>query len=557
MTGIQFRLLNTTKGPAVWSPRAQCDKKAYQFRLKWMCECQPRLYVKQDRVTSLLRKGDVIEGVETALDVRFVARAVVITAGTFLRGLMHIGLNRQPGGRAGEPASMRLSGCLKSLGLELGRLKTGTPPRVLRRSIDFSRTEPQFGDLPIPFFSFWKDDLFHVEQSSAQTPCDKPADQEYPPGSILELAGRQVPCHITYTTDKTADIVRNNLHLSPLYSGRISGVGPRYCPSIEDKIVRFPDKPRHQIFLEPEGIATDEVYVNGLSTSLPPHVQYELVRSLTGCEQAQIVRPAYAVEYDYVLPNQLASSLQTKLYHNLFLAGQVNGTSGYEEAAAQGIIAGLNAARLVQGLEPLRLRRDQAYIAVLIDDLITKGTSEPYRIFTSRAEYRLLLRHTNADQRLSDIGFQVGLLDKKRHAQFQRKQAAILNELRRLETSRYDSTTLAQILRRPDVHYRHLPDADHSLPDDVAHEVEVMVKYSGYIERQKHDVQRHDALRDMLIPNSLDYNSIPGLRNEARQKLAKVRPETIDQASRISGVSPADINLLLVHVRSGRNRSPA
>jgi tRNA uridine 5-carboxymethylaminomethyl modification enzyme len=552
MTGMQFRMLNRKKGPAVWAPRAQCDKKAYQFRLKWICENQDRLLVKQDQVGKLLLRENGVCGVVTALGVRYTARAVVITTGTFLRGLMHIGLNQQEGGRAGDGASVDLSESLKELGLELGRLKTGTPPRLLRRSIDYSRTDAQHGDVPVPFFSFWNQDLFHVEQSNSPEGCDATMLAKYPRGSLLDLAHGQVPCYVTYTTHRTAEIVRQNLQSSPLYSGRIKGVGPRYCPSIEDKIVRFPDKARHQVFLEPEGITTEEVYVNGLSTSMPIQIQLELVRSVIGCEHAEIVRPAYAIEYDYVLPDQLQSSLETKLCQNLFLAGQINGTSGYEEAGAQGIIAGINAARRVQGLEPIRLRRDQAYIGVLIDDLITKGTSEPYRMFTSRAEYRLLLRQSNADQRLSDTGFEVGLLNARKHEQFKAKQHAIVRELRRLESTRDGSTTLAQILRRPEVHYCDLPHREVSLADDVIYEIELMIKYSGYVNRQQHDVDRYNTLYDNRLPSLIEYDIVPGLRNEAREKLGKVRPETLGQASRISGISPADVNLLLVYLRSGR-----
>lgn len=557
MTGIQFRLLNTRKGPAVWATRAQCDKKGYQYRLKWRCETQERLFVKQDHVIAVLRTQDRVRGVETAAGIHYRAEAVVLTTGTFLRGLMHIGLNQQAGGRAGDGAATRLSESLEGLGLELGRLKTGTPPRLLRRSIDYSRTEVQHGDFPIPFFSFWDHDLFHVEQSNRQIDRDEGTRAQYPRGSFLERANGQVPCYVTYTTPRTADIIRQNLHLSPLYSGRIKGIGPRYCPSIEDKVVRFPDKARHQLFLEPEGLATEEIYLNGLSTSMPSHIQLELVRSVIGCEHAEMIRPAYAVEYDYVLPTQLHSSLETKLCRNLFLAGQINGTSGYEEAAAQGIIAGINSARRIQGLQPIRLRRDQAYIGVLIDDLITKGTSEPYRMFTSRAEYRLILRQSNADQRLSDTGYLLGLLNSKDYQSFQAKQRAILQECERLENLRDGSTTLAQTLRRPEVSYRDLPHQDTSLPDDVVREVEIMFKYHGYIDRQKHDVAKCNLLHEQSIPATIDYDNVVGLRNEARQKLASIRPETFGQASRISGISPADLSLLLIYVRSGRHTRDA
>jgi tRNA uridine 5-carboxymethylaminomethyl modification enzyme len=540
MTGLQFRMLNTKKGPSVWAPRAQCDKKAYQFRLKWICEREPNLDVKQGQVSRILHENGIALGIETTLEVRYDAKTIVITTGTFLRGLMHIGSNQQSGGRAGEAAAMGLSGSLKELGIDLGRLKTGTPPRLLRRSIDFSKTEIQPGDDPVPYFTYWKGDLFHVEHSGP-----------YPPGSILDQINGQLPCYITYTTDATAQIIRQNLSKSPMYSGVIEGVGPRYCPSIEDKIVKFPEKERQQIFLEPEGIATDEIYVNGFSTCLPFEVQIEMVKTIIGCEKAEIMRPAYAVEYDFAFPTQLYPSLEAKVCRNLFLAGQINGTSGYEEAGAQGIMAGINAMRRVQHREAVILRRNEAYIGVLIDDLVTKGTIEPYRMFTSRAEYRLLLRQDNADLRLSQLGYDIGLLPEHNFQKFQRRKAAIETELVRLERTRIGSESLIQMLRRPEITYSDLPDRDSSLPLDVIQQVEISVKYEGYIARQEMEIAKLKGLEDKQIPPWLDYAKVPSLRTEARQKLSKIQPATLGQASRISGVSPSDVGILMIWMKQG------
>jgi tRNA uridine 5-carboxymethylaminomethyl modification enzyme len=549
-TGLQFRMLNTKKGPSVWAPRAQCDKKAYQFRMKWICERQPNLDCKQGQSAKLLVENGRIVGVETTLGIRFRSDTVVITTGTFLRGLLHIGLNQQSGGRAGDAAAMGLSSSLAELGIKLGRLKTGTPPRLHRNTINFSKTEPQQGDEPIPYFTFWKNELFHVEQ---RTDRDKfhveQSTIRYPVGSILNQVGGQLPCHITYTTARTAELIRANLDKSPMYSGVIEGTGPRYCPSIEDKIVKFPEKERQQIFLEPEGISTEEIYVNGFSTCLPLDVQVDLVRSIIGCEHAEIMRPAYAVEYDYADPTQLLPSLESKMCENLFLAGQINGTSGYEEAAAQGLMAGVNAARKAQGKEAIVLRRDQAYIGVLVDDLVTKGTVEPYRMFTSRAEYRLLLRQDNADLRLSELGYEAGLLNDRRFQAFTKKRNAITAELARLNSTRVNKETLSQVLRRPEILYADLPNRDGNLDSEVIQQVEIISKYAGYIERQENEVSRLKSLESKGIPETFDFERLQGLRFEARQKLTQLRPMTIGQASRISGISPADISLLLVHLR--------
>jgi len=409
--------------------------------------------------------------------------------------------------------------------------------------------EIQNGDDPVPYFTFWKDDLFHVEHLSASTKKKTGLDEKYPPNSVLSRIKGQLPCHITYTTDKTANIIRKNIHKSPMHSGVIEGIGPRYCPSIEDKIVKFADKERHQIFLEPEGFETDEFYVNGFSTCLPFEVQVEMVRSIIGCENAEIMRPAYAVEYDFSHPTQLHPSLETKVCRNLFLAGQINGTSGYEEAGAQGLIAGINAARRVQRREPVILRRDQAYIGVLIDDLITKGTSEPYRMFTSRAEYRLLLRQDNADMRLSRIGYEAGLLPLRNYKKFETKENSIGEELSRLKSTYICKDLMAKVLSRPEMNYQELPGKNSNLDQEVVQQVEIAIKYAGYIERQEIEVSRLKNLEDKMIPNSFDYSVVPSLRLEARQKLAKIRPVTIGQAGRISGVSPADISILIIWLK--------
>ncbi|MGV3773805.1 MAG: tRNA uridine-5-carboxymethylaminomethyl modification enzyme MnmG/GidA [Verrucomicrobiales bacterium] len=558
MTGLQFRMLNTTKGPSVWAPRAQCDKKAYQFRLKWVCERQENLDVKQGQAAQLFHQDKQVLGVDTTLGIRYLGKTVIVTTGTFLRGLMHIGATQTSGGRAGEAAAMNLSSSLQEVGLELGRLKTGTPPRLSRRSIDFSKTEVQPGDEPVPFFTYWIDDLWNPELSGVNPMDIGHSNGKYPPGSIVDRINGQLPCHVTYTSEGTACHIRANLHKSPMYSGVIEGVGPRYCPSIEDKIVKFPDKDRHQIFLEPEGISTEEIYANGFSTCLPVDVQVDLVRTIVGCEKAEILRPAYAVEYDFAFPTQLYPSLETKVCSGLFCAGQINGTSGYEEAGAQGLIAGINAARKVHGKEALVLRRDQAYIGVLIDDLVTKGTVEPYRMFTSRAEYRLTLRQDNADLRLSHIGREIGLLPERNYAKFLAKEKIIEQEMVRLNSTRSGQNTLAQLLKRSEVTYADLPSRDESLSPEAIQQVEINLKYAGYINRQETDVAKFKTMEEKQIPAWLDYETVPSLRREARQKLSSIRPATLGQASRISGVSPADISLIMVAMKRGpSHKSPA
>ena len=544
-------MLNLKKGPAVWAPRAQCDKKAYQLRMKWVCEREPNLTIQQGQVESFLHSNREIHGVRTAMGVEYYAKAVVITTGTFLRGLMHVGEAQQKGGRSGESAAIGLSAALLDVGIELGRLKTGTPPRLLKRSIDFSILEEQPGDEPVPYFSFWKDDLFHVEHSGINPDDIGHSEGKYPPGSILDRLDGQMHCWVSWTNGKTAEIVRKNIHKSPMYSGTIEGVGPRYCPSIEDKIVRFAEKESHQIFIEPEGMSTDELYINGFSTCLPFEVQYEIVRTIKGCENAEILRPAYAVEYDFAHPRQLHPTLETKPCKNLFLGGQINGTSGYEEAGAQGLMAGINAAQRVQGKEPIVLRRDQAYIGVLIDDLITKGTNEPYRMFTSRAEYRLMLRQDNADLRLTEIGNDIGTINKRNYEFFRSKKEAIDNEVRRNKSVHEGTASLEQLLKRSEMTYEMLPSKNESLSEEIKRQVEITIKYEGYISRQENEVARFRQMEDKQIPDWLDYSSIKGLRNESRQKLMEHLPATLGQASRISGISPSDVSLIMVHMKRG------
>lgn len=547
-TGIQFRTLNTRKGPAVRASRAQADKQLYRLRMKRVLENQANLSLKQGEVTGLYVEEGVVLGVDTRVGVRFLGETVILTTGTFLRGLIHVGLTSYAGGRAGDLPADSLSGSLLDQGFEVGRLKTGTPARLDGRTIDFSRLEVQYGDDPSLPFSFSTEKL------------DRP----------------QLPCHIAYTNLKTHDIIRANLDRSPLYGGLIEGIGPRYCPSIEDKVVRFPDKERHQTFLEPEGLDTVEIYPSGLSTSLPIDVQYALYRSIEGLETVEIMRPAYAIEYDYVDPIQIRSSLETKRVRNLYHAGQINGTSGYEEAAAQGLMAGINAALRTKGREPLVLGRGDAYIGVLIDDLVTLGTREPYRMFTSRAEYRLLLREDNADLRLRDMGREAGLVNDEDYGCFCTKRRMIDAELERIRANRvvpsqvdrafleefgladlHNGISYEQLLRRNEFTYRELSRIDEQsaeLPEDVREQVEIQVKYQGYIRRQLEQIERSAKLESSRIPDDFDYAALSGLSAEVREKLLRFRPGTLGQASRIQGVTPAAVSILAIAIKAGKAR---
>ena len=539
ITGIQFRMLNTSKGPAVQALRAQADRNAYKREMRNVLESEDNIDIVQGVVEKLIIRDSKVRGVETNLGIRYDSKAVILTTGTFLRGLIHIGLTNYPAGRAGEFPSVGLSEDLQQVGFTLGRLKTGTPPRLDARSIDFSVMTAQHGDEPPVPFSYMTD----------------------------KINIRQLPCHLTYTSPVTHEIIKKNLDRSPLYGGVIKGIGPRYCPSIEDKIVRFSHKEKHQVFLEPEGYDTVEMYANGISTSLPADVQIELVRSIKGLEEAEIMRPGYAIEYDFIPPTQIKHTLETKLVEGLYNAGQINGTSGYEEAAAQGIIAGINAALKIQGRESFILDRSEAYIGVLVDDLVTKGTQEPYRMFTSRAEYRLLLRHDNADSRLTEKGYKIGLASAERYKKFEETRRSIEQEILRLKNTRVGKlqsiispffkeghrippdTTLSQLLQRPELVYANietLSPSEHALTEETKKRVEIEVKYEGYIKKQIQLIDRYKNMESKRIPVDFDYSNIPGLSHEITEKLLSVKPVSLGQASRIPGVTPAAVSILAI-----------